>query len=273
MKGALNLPIFGIPSFRIPAFGIPDFGIPDLGNLCLRESPNVGFSLPSESLFSESLFSESLTSESLVSESLTSESRVSEFPPSEFQSNSGTPSSDTPQTPFLQRFSFTAFFSGLVWPESLRFFLLRAGNNNKLNFLWPNMARLGPRLEPKNSPPKSLCGSLFLRSFPGNEKNQLSFLLWGGGGKKEMGRFGWGKKFMSKKFKCFFHPLFVGLSTTKTLQTVTLQVTILCQQISKEKQHAPEHSFALTLHRSFLTIFWQQNLTKLPLAVLPFAVF
>ena len=63
------------------------------------------------------------------------------------------------------------------------------------------------------------------------------------------------------------------LSTTKTPQTVTLQVTILCQQISKKKQHAPEHSFALTLRRSFVTIFWQKNLTKLQLAVLPFAVF
>ena len=56
------------------------------------------------------------------------------------------------------------------------------------------------------------------------------------------------------------------LSTTKTPQTVTLQVTILCQQISKKKQHAPEHSFALTLRRSFVTIFWQKNLTKLQLA-------
>ena len=63
------------------------------------------------------------------------------------------------------------------------------------------------------------------------------------------------------------------LSTTKTPQTVTLQVTILCQQISKKKQHAAEHSFALTLRRSFVKIFWQKNLTKLQLAVLPFAVF
>ena len=68
------------------------------------------------------------------------------------------------------------------------------------------------------------------------------------------------------------HPV-PWLSTTKTPQTVTLQVTILCQQISKKKQHAPEHSFALTLRRSFVTIFWQKNLTKLQLAVLPFAVF
>ena len=65
----------------------------------------------------------------------------------------------------------------------------------------------------------------------------------------------------------------VWLSTTKTPQTVTLQVTILCQQISKKNQHAPEHSFASTLHRSCVTIFWQKNLTKLQLAVLPFAVF
>ena len=64
----------------------------------------------------------------------------------------------------------------------------------------------------------------------------------------------------------------VLLSKTKTPQTGTLQVTILCQQISKRKQHAPEHSFALTLRRSFVTIFWQKNLTKLQLAVLLFAV-
>ena len=48
----------------------------------------------------------------------------------------------------------------------------------------------------------------------------------------------------------------------KVPQTVTLQVTIPCQQISKKKQHAPEHSFALTLRRSFVTIFWQKNLTE-----------
>ena len=70
-----------------------------------------------------------------------------------------------------------------------------------------------------------------------------------------------------------FLPFSLSLSKTKTPQTVTLQVTILCQQISKKKQHAPEHSFALTLRRSFVTIFWQKNLSKLQLAVLPFAVF
>ena len=35
------------------------------------------------------------------------------------------------------------------------------------------------------------------------------------------------------------------LTTTKTPQTVTLQVTILCLQISKKTAAAPEHSFAL----------------------------
>ena len=34
----MNLPIFGIP-----AFGIPYFGIPGFGNICLGESPSVGF--------------------------------------------------------------------------------------------------------------------------------------------------------------------------------------------------------------------------------------
>ena len=55
----------------------------------------------------------------------------------------------------------------------------------------------------------------------------------------------------------------ISLSETKTPQTVTLQVTILCQQISKKKQHAPEHSFALTLRRSFVTIFWQKKSDKI----------
>ena len=31
---------------------------------------------------------------------------------------------------------------------------------------------------------------------------------------------------------------------------------------SKKKQHAPKHSFALTLRRSFVTIFWQKNLAR-----------
>ena len=46
IKGALNLPIFGIPSFGIPSFGISVFGIPDFGilgfgNLCLRDPCSV----------------------------------------------------------------------------------------------------------------------------------------------------------------------------------------------------------------------------------------
>ena len=59
--------------------------------------------------------------------------------------------------------------------------------NNKLNFLWPKMARLGPLFDPK-TPRKCLCGSHFLRSFPGNEAHK--FFFWG----PRMGDFGWGAK-------------------------------------------------------------------------------
>ena len=45
--------------------------------------------------------------------------------------------------------------------------------------------RLGPPLfDPKIPPKKFFCGSLFLRSFPGNEAHKL--LFWG----SKMGRFG-----------------------------------------------------------------------------------
>ena len=99
---------------------------------------------------------------------------------------------------------------------------------------------------------------------------------WEGGGVEGGGVQGGGGShlvvFLSEDHETGPHPRATGLSTTKAPQTVTLQVTILCQQISKKKQHAPEHSFGLTLRQSFVTIFWQKNLTKLKLAVLPFAV-
>ena len=52
------------------------------------------------------------------------------------------------------------------------FEVLRAGKNNKLNFLWPKMARLGPPFDTK-IPPKKFMWVPFLRSFPGNETRKL----------------------------------------------------------------------------------------------------
>ena len=62
------------------------------------------------------------------------------------------------------------------------------------------MARLGPPGRPPKSPRKSLCGSPFLRSFPGNEAHKLFFL----GAHYQV--FWVAKKFMLKKFMCFFGP-------------------------------------------------------------------
>ena len=60
--------------------------------------------------------------------------------------------------------------------------------NNKLNFPWPKMARLGPPFWPQNPPPKKLCGSLVC--ILSQEMRHINFLLGGpkravlGGGQK-----------------------------------------------------------------------------------------
>ena len=69
--------------------------------------------------------------------------------------------------------------------------------SNKLNFLWPTMARLGPCFG--KNPPKKFVWVPSLRSFPGNEAHKL----FSGGPK-------WGfgvgaKKLTLKTFMCFFH--------------------------------------------------------------------
>ena len=64
------------------------------------------------------------------------------------------------------------------------------------------MARLGPRFGPPKSPEKVYVYVPLLRSFPGNEAHKL---LSGG---PKSGVLGGGKKFMLKKFMCFFRPLF-----------------------------------------------------------------
>ena len=70
--------------------------------------------------------------------------------------------------------------------------------NKKLDFLWPKMARLGPRFGPPKSPEKVYVYVPLLRSFPGNEAHKL-FL----GAQNRVGA----KTFMLKKFMCFFRPL------------------------------------------------------------------
>ena len=74
-------------------------------------------------------------------------------------------------------------------------------NNKKLNFLWPKLARLGPRFGPQKSPEKVYVYVPLLRSFPGNEARKL----FSRG--PNLGVVGGGQKFMLKKFMCFFRPL------------------------------------------------------------------
>ena len=50
--------------------------------------------------------------------------------------------------------------------------MFRAGKNNKLNFLWPKMSRLGPRFGPRNPPVKLFC-------VPSQEMRHINFLSGG----------------------------------------------------------------------------------------------
>ena len=72
----------------------------------------------------------------------------------------------------------------------------------KLNFLWPKMARLRPAFWPQKSSRKSLCGSLFY--VLSQEMRHISFFLGAQNGVFWVGT----KKFMLKKFMCFFGPVF-----------------------------------------------------------------
>ena len=75
--------------------------------------------------------------------------------------------------------------------------LISARKNNKPNFLWPNMPRLGPE-----NPPKKVYVGPFLRPFPGKEAH--TFFFWG----SKMGRFRWAPKSLRYKNLCvFFCPL------------------------------------------------------------------
>ena len=79
---------------------------------------------------------------------------------------------------------------------------LRAGKNNKLNFLWPKMARLGPSFGPPKAPETVYVYVPLLRSFPGNEAHKL-FFFWG----PKTTRFWVGaKKFMLKSLCAFSVP-------------------------------------------------------------------
>ena len=79
--------------------------------------------------------------------------------------------------------------------------LIRVGKNNKLNFLWLKMARLGPPFWHPKSPRKSLCGSLFC--ITSQEMRRMSFFLGAQNGVFWVGV----KKFVLKIFMCFFGPL------------------------------------------------------------------
>ena len=90
---------------------------------------------------------------------------------------------------------------------------MRTGKNNKLNFLWPKMARLGPPFLAQKSPGKSLCGSLFC--VLSQEMRHINFLLGA-----QNGVFCWvgAKKFMLKKFMCFLCPHSLALiSSSRTV--------------------------------------------------------
>ena len=63
------------------------------------------------------------------------------------------------------------------------------------------MARLGPRFRPQKSPWKSSCGSLFC--VLSQKMRHINFLL----GPPKWGFWVGCKKFMLKKFMCFFRPL------------------------------------------------------------------
>ena len=82
---------------------------------------------------------------------------------------------------------------------------IRTGKNNKLNFLWPKMARLGPRFGPPKSPEKVYVYVPLLRSFPGNEAHKL-FL----GGPKS-GVLGGGQKVYVEKVYVLFPSLNRGV--------------------------------------------------------------
>ena len=72
--------------------------------------------------------------------------------------------------------------------------------SSKPNFLWPKMARLGPRFHPQN-PPEKVYVRPFFASFPENEAHKLfsggpEWVFWVGA-----------KKLMLKNCMCFFRPL------------------------------------------------------------------
>ena len=77
---------------------------------------------------------------------------------------------------------------------------LRGPNNNKLNFLWPNMPHLGPLFTPK-SPAKEFMRSLFC--VLSHDMRHINFSR----GDHKVGVLGVGcKKFMLRKFMCFCCP-------------------------------------------------------------------
>ena len=74
-----------------------------------------------------------------------------------------------------------------------------AGENNEPNFLWPKMARLGHRVLDPKSLRKVYVSPFF--AFLSQEMRHINFFLG-----PKIGDVRWGKKFMLKKFMCFFCP-------------------------------------------------------------------
>ena len=95
---------------------------------------------------------------------------------------------------------------------------------NKLNFLWPKMARLGPRFGPPKSPEKVYVYVPLLRSFPANEAHKL----FSGGPKS--GVLGGGQKVYVEKV----YVLFPSLNATRCVRSPMIS--------GKEKTHKHKQS-------------------------------
>ena len=89
--------------------------------------------------------------------------------------------------------------------------------NNKLNFLWPKMARWDPVLDPQNPPKKFMFICLFC--VLSQEMRHINFFL----GVQNREFWVGDKKFMLKKFMCFSRPL-KNKSNSRTGGTVSKKV-------------------------------------------------
>ena len=135
----------------------------------------------------------------------------------------------------------------------------RAGKNNKLNFLWPKMARLGPPFDAKNPPEKVYVGPIFFCVLS-QEMRHINFFLGA-----QIGVFWVGaKKFMLKKFMCFFGPLRIA---QKNNSQGSLFVRSSCQRAMANQKEQGRKAIiwrGRTLSRAFVnnpTTPWSQQFT------------